>query len=344
MKGARLAESDAGVRGAHRVRPDPAPARDRGEDSYIARWLKSVAIGLLGAVTAVALRYSLPIEPEVLPFFAVVIAVSLVTVAAGLPGGITTTVVGGLLTWLVILGTPGSWVIGRGGALSLAGFFAVASVILFTSQMYRTSERRRQAHALDLARKEAENQRLFAREMAHRMKNTMAIVQSVAGQTFTHDSPDVIKFAARLTALADAQSLLNEHVKAPSANLRDLVEVSVRPFDDGDDRFALDGPDLPLRDQQAITLAMALHELATNAVKYGALCADAGRVTIDWRIRADRLELEWKEHGGPPVTNPAATGFGLRLLNRKALGSTVAFEPDGLRCSISQPLYDSPQP
>ena len=246
------------------------------------RHLIDVGLGLLAAEIAVLARYALNLPPDVLPFLTVVIAVCLVTVFAGFLGGLTTMLAGGLLTSYYLLDPSNSWRVDGPGFYALLGYFAVTSVILATSQLYRLSEQKRQAAALALARAEADHQRLFAREMAHRLKNAMAIVQAMAGQTFPEGTPEVAKFTGRLQALADAHNLLNEHVKQPTASIDEVVETAIAPFRDRGDRFRLSGPPLPLPDQQVVSLTLALHELGTNAVKYGALADPRGWVSIEW--------------------------------------------------------------
>jgi len=275
------------------------------------------------------------IPADVLPFFLLVIAVCLVTVQAGLVGGITTMIAGGLLTWYYMLPAFGSFRMEGATAYALLGYFAITGVILATSQLYRLSEKERQAVALELARQEAAHQRLFAREMSHRLKNAMAIVQAMASQTFSRDTPEVGKFNGRLMALADAHNLLNEHVKQPTASVTEVIETAIQPFKDTSDRFRISGPDTPLPDQQVVSLAIALHELGTNAVKYGALGKDDGWVSIDWSEANGKVVIDWKEHDGPVVKAPAVKGFGSRLLARAAMGTELKFEPDGLRCTIT---------
>ena len=300
--------------------------------SPVMRHLLNFALGLLAAQAAVLLRFWLKIPTDVLPFFLVVIAVCLITVQAGLVGGITTMIAGGLLTWYYLLDPTGSWTLDSADEFSLLGYFSVSGVILATSQLYRLSEQKRQAVALELARQEARHQALFAREMSHRLKNAMAIVQAMASQTFTGDTPEVGKFNGRLMALADAHNLLNEHVKQPTASVAEVVDAAIRPFRDTQERFRVAGSETPLPDQQVVSLAIALHELGTNAVKYGALSKAEGWVSVDWTDADGRLQLEWKEHDGPPVKAPTSKGFGSRLLARAAMGTELHFDPDGLRC------------
>ena len=290
--------------------------------------------GAAAAAAAVATRLLIGLPPEILPFFLVIIAICLVTVTAGVVGGVTAMVVGALLTWRYLLKPVDSWTMESQDLYVLIGFFLVALVILATSQLYRWSEQRRQAVALELALREAQHQRLFAREMSHRLKNAMAIVQSIASQTFGRNIAEVPKFEGRLKALADAHNLLNEHVKQPTASVAEVVETAIQPFLDRSDRFRVAGAPAAMPDQQVVTLSLALHELGTNAVKYGALSHADGWVSISWIETNGSLELEWKEHDGPPVKAPLSKGFGSRLLARSAMGAKLSFEPDGLKCTI----------
>lgn len=306
-------------------------------DARLGRTKRAIANILVGAsagAVAVVARLLIDLPPEILPFFLVVIAICLVTVTAGVVGGLTAMIVGALLTWRYLLKPVHSWSIERQDLYVLVGFFLVALVILATSQLYRWSEQRRQKVALELALREAQHQRLFAREMAHRLKNAMAIVQSIASQTFGRDIAEVPKFEGRLKALADAHNLLNEHVKQPTASVAEVVDTAIEPFLDRSDRFRISGAPTAVPDQQVVTLSLALHELGTNAVKYGALGRADGWVSISWTAANGWLQLEWKEHDGPAVETPLTKGFGSRLLARAAMGATLSFEPDGLKCTI----------
>jgi PAS domain S-box-containing protein len=192
------------------------------------------------------------------------------------------------------------------------------------------------------ARKEAERYReLLIAELNHRVKNTLAVVQSLAHQTFSRASAPteaIPAFEARLTALATAHNLLTRE-NWDAAALRDVVAEVVVLFSSGE-QFQVDGPEVRLPPRQAVSLTLALHELATNAQKYGALRGETGSVTVRWRVIDDRLQLVWTEQGGPEVVSPTRTGFGTRLLKRALaadLGGDVEidFRPEGLVCNIS---------
>ena len=293
-----------------------------------------IMVGAIVAGAAVALRMALPISPDLLPTLTVVIAVSVITFFVGFLAGITTAIVGGILSWYLFFATPSSWEFEYRTAVSLIGYAAVTSVILVTSLLYRQSEQRRRTFELELARGEVERAELFAREMAHRLKNALAIVQALAGQTFRDDNPDLAKFGARLKTLSGAHNLLNEHIREPTASLDEVVNMALEPFSNWEGRISRSGPPVIIRDQQVVSVALALHELGTNAVKYGALSDGDGRIDIRWTGNDGKFELVWKERDGPPVAAPERIGFGSKLLGRSSMRSELTFEPDGIRCII----------
>ena len=135
-----------------------------------------------------------------------------------------------------------------------------------------------------------------------------------------------------------------------SAELRTIVHQAISPFESVDlQRFVLTGPSIKLPPRQVLPLSMAIHELLTNALKYGALSAPFGRVSISWDLAADgnEVRLRWDEHGGPPVVPPTARGFGTRLIERglaQELGGSVAieFDPSGVTCAIAFPRSGQP--
>lgn len=190
--------------------------------------------------------------------------------------------------------------------------------------------------------------RLLIDELNHRVKNTLAIVQGIAQQSFKDDVPPRqarAAFEGRLAALSEAHNLLTrEHWSLVS--MRQIIEDALRPHGEAG-RFTLDGPDLTILPKTAISLALAIHELATNAVKHGALSRPEGRISVAWqRIRGDgpaRLALRWEESGGPTVEPPTRRGFGTRMIERglaAELGGTVTidFRPGGLVCTVDAPL------
>jgi two-component system, chemotaxis family, CheB/CheR fusion protein len=192
-------------------------------------------------------------------------------------------------------------------------------------------------------RRAQERQKLLVGEIKHRIKNTLATVQAIATQTLRNSPSECDAFVARLHALAGAHDLLTDD-NWHQASLTDLIDRALVPFREKHrERFLIDGPDgIFLDAQKSSLLVMALHELATNAVKYGALSNDAGQVRIAWeRLKDDqpkRFRLCWKESGGPPVNPPKQKGFGSLLIERaiqNQLGQAqIDYDPRGLVCSM----------
>jgi two-component sensor histidine kinase len=268
-----------------------------------------------------------------MPTLPVVVTLAIVTAFVGIWCGITTALVGGILSWYLFF-NPYSWSIAHGAFIPLISFAVIATVIVTTAHLYRSSERRRHDAELRRLQIQADNADLFAREMAHRLKNALAIVQSIAFQTIGSDSVEAGKFASRLKALAEANELLSEDVHSPTAEIGDVIHAALKPFSDEGHRFVIGQVEARIRSQQVISLALAIHELATNAVKYGALSVPRGTVRIDFELLTGRLIMTWIERGGPPVDTPGEQGFGMRLLRRSGMNAQVEFLPEGLGCSI----------
>ena len=194
-----------------------------------------------------------------------------------------------------------------------------------------------------------ERERLLNRELSHRLKNTLAMVQAIASQTL-RNAPDMgtarETLGSRLTALSRAHDLLLGPGQA-AAEIEAVARDTLAPHDDGQNRIRLSGPTVHLDSNAALSLALILHELATNAAKYGALSVSEGVVDLVWSVEraegTDIFRLVWQERGGPEVSEPARRGFGSRLVERGLPGTVVGsveqiFERAGLSCRIEAPL------
>ena len=181
---------------------------------------------------------------------------------------------------------------------------------------------------------------LLIEELNHRVKNTLAILQSIATQTFRSASKaEREKFEGRLGALAEAHNLLSKE-KWQGSELHDVVGRVLQPYIlNNPERVRMFGPHVPLSPRLAVILSMILHEMATNAAKYGALSNDTGTVALDWEVITEngkpKLRLIWAEAGGPHVVAPVQRGFGSRLIERSARDqldgeATVDFLPRGV--------------
>jgi PAS domain S-box-containing protein len=193
-------------------------------------------------------------------------------------------------------------------------------------------------------RKESEErQSLLAREVDHRAKNAMAIVQSIIRLTKADNVGSYVKvIEGRIKALSHAHAVLSD-ARWHGADMQKLVDEELAPYRLGDpNRLVASGPSIILEPTSAQTLALTLHELATNAAKYGALSTAAGKLHLRWSMQPNALVLHWEEHGGPPVEAPSATGFGTRIINssiQSQLGGTTNFDwqKDGLHFTLSVP-------
>lgn len=193
-------------------------------------------------------------------------------------------------------------------------------------------------------RKQSEEfQRLLLNELKHRVKNTLATIQALTTQTLSsaRDLPSASEaLEQRIVSMAKAHDLLIAR-SWESAGLEDVVTSALEAFSPG--QVQISGPALEIPARQTLALSMGLHELATNATKYGALSCPEGRVSVRWATDGDMLVLDWIESGGPSVTPPTEKGFGSKLLERlltSELGGQPALDyaPDGLKCRITARL------
>jgi PAS domain S-box-containing protein len=188
-----------------------------------------------------------------------------------------------------------------------------------------------------------EHQQLLINELNHRVKNSLAVVQSIVEQTLRRDGVDQDvreALSGRVAALATAHNVVTRK-KWVSASMREIISDALTPFCTSD-RCKVEGPDLAVSPTTAVTLGLAVHELATNAAKYGALKTGEGRISVRWSVEDGRLKWEWREHDGPVVQSPRQRGFGSRMIERglaRQLGGTVEmdFSADGLRCRLDAP-------
>jgi two-component sensor histidine kinase len=203
--------------------------------------------------------------------------------------------------------------------------------------------------------KEVDHQQLLIDELSHRVKNTLVTVQSLARQTITaafkvHELTsaqieaieDAYKrFEKRLFALSMAHTLLTQK-RWQGVDLREMTLATLSPLIDIT-RFDCSGPKVEISPNFAFSINLLFHELATNAIKYGALSCPEGYVNLEWEIKGDKLCIEWRECDGPPVVVPTRRGFGSKLIEKGAMREVrgkaqLSFDPDGLVCSIELPV------
>jgi PAS domain S-box-containing protein len=182
-------------------------------------------------------------------------------------------------------------------------------------------------------------QALMLAELEHRIKNAFAAVQSVAALTLKNSCPPAVwdVFQKRIFAMADAQTLLTK-AKWQGAPLSEIVRVALNPFSTHSaDRLTVEGAEINIMPNEARSLSLILHELCTNAVKYGAWSNDDGKVAIFWKQHSDAIILEWREFGGPPVIKPETPGFGSVLIDSMAAvvgESATQYHAEGIHCTL----------
>jgi two-component sensor histidine kinase len=286
---------------------------------------QSQQIALANLALALALRAVLtPFLNDSIPLALFCPFILAASIWGGSAAGFTTLVALDILA-------PSLWLGPELRLMAITGFTVGSLSIIVLARLLRIVVRH---HA-----QEEERAVLLAHEMKHRVGNLFGVVQAISAETARHAaslSHYQAQFSARLMALARAQQLAAE---APGElpDLKTFLFQIVGPF--GADRFVLDGPDVALPRYLGTSCALLLHELCTNAAKYGALSGAEGGVLLTWRIQEKRVVLDWREQGGPKVTPPLRSGFGSRLVETAfpaAFGKAdMRFPPDGVECTVN---------
>jgi two-component sensor histidine kinase len=299
-------------------------------------WLqgtKQISIGLALAAAAFAVRMPLdPLLNHQVPYATFYAAVVLGAIWGGWLAGVTALVAGGFAAHVSFVQPSGTLSFTQPNVGAFLIYALVAGMLLLlTHRLVVTSQREQ-----DLNR----NLQLIRRELQHRIKNIIAVAQAIAVQTgrSSTDGADFdTKFTKRLQALAGAQALLDDP-KHPTAGLALLIERTLAPFGVGDRLKVVTPSEVRVSEEVAVGLALILNELATNALKYGALTAVDGTVSIDCQQSGDRVSIVWREQDGPAVSPPSRSGFGTRLIRSalpKGFGTAkMDYRPEGVRCRI----------
>jgi PAS domain S-box-containing protein len=221
---------------------------------------------------------------------------------------------------------------------------AQAAVAIDNARLHRAAQTE-----IEQRKKAESGQRLLLNEIKHRVKNTISMVQAMANQTFQHASKvEKETFIARLHAMAGAHDLLTQQ-NWEAVQFLDIVKRAMSPFGGIGERIAIEGPELSVDSNKALLAAMVLHELGTNAVKYGALSCPGGRVDIQWELldqsTRQKLSLTWRERNGPPVKAPTRKGFGTRMIERALSGeegkAVFDYQASGLVCALKMTVAGS---
>ena len=259
-------------------------------------------------------------------------AVLFAALLGGVGAGMYATVLSGLMAWWAFMTPPFTLLFRTSGQVGseLIYFFACL-LIVWAADHYRSLTQRLQD--------EDKFRKLTVEELAHRLKNKIATIQSIISFQLRDDPQTRDAIVGRLSALSGTDDLILA-TQGHGAWLREILAAELGPYETS--RVAIAGPAILLAPKLAMTTSLLVHELATNAAKYGALSRKTGQVAISWSISDGRLNLEWREAGGPIVSPPTKHGFGMRLLSQALaeFGGTVetTFAPTGLICKLTATL------
>lgn len=213
-------------------------------------------------------------------------------------------------------------------AVNIVLFLLSSGATIAVAQLYRSATRR--------LHDEEKKRALLVRELEHRGKNTFAIVQSIVSQTLQDQKGVAETIVGRIRSVSATNDIITKS-DHQTAGLRTILERELDPY--GRTRITLRGPNIQLNAELARSFALIVHELATNAAKYGALCKPEGELRVEWVLNDGRLSLTWDEKNGPPITKPFEPGFGAKLVTRLLKNHrgevTPEFRPEGLRVQIT---------
>jgi two-component sensor histidine kinase len=288
----------------------------------------ALAIGLVGIATAA--RWGLGFFTGYLQAFTTFYpAVLFAALLGGAGPGILATLLGGFICWWDFL-SPYRFLLPLklADAIDLATFFIAAFMIVWATDHYRRLTKR--------LRDEENFRKLAVDELAHRLGNKVATIQAIINFQL-RDQPEIRQdINSALTALRATDNLIMA-TQGQGAHIADVVSAEMAPYDAS--RVSYVGRDFLLPPTFALVMSLLMHELATNAAKYGALSNSTGALSIEWTLQDGRLNLTWAESGGPPVTAPSSSGFGTRLFQRaleQFEGKIIAsFPPTGFLCRLS---------
>ena len=272
------------------------------------------------------------ITDEVQGFATYYPAVLFAALVGGAGVGIFASVLGAVISWWAFLPPYFEFSsLTSGQAISILSYLFASLLIVWAADHYRRLTKRLE---------DEENfRKLAVEELAHRLKNKLATIQSIISFQLRDEPQTKDAILSRLSALSATDDLIMA-AQGRGARIRDVLSAELRPY--GASRISIEGPDCLLSPKLALTMALLAHELATNAAKYGALSNSLGKLSITWSLSSEELNLEWRESDGPVVTPPTHRGFGVRLLSRALdqFGGTVetTFELTGLVCKLKVTL------
>ena len=286
-------------------------------------------------VVAALARWGLGlVSPNIQAFTTFYPAVLFATLVGGAGAGTFVALLGALISWWAFLPPYAAFLpLSTSDQINLLGYFFASLLIVWAVDHYRGLTGRLED--------EEKLRKLAVDELAHRLKNKLATIQAIISFQLREEPQFKDAILARLNALSATDDLIMA-AQGRGAPIRGILSAELAPY--GVRRISMEGPDCYLSPKLALTMALLVHELATNAAKHGALSNSDGKLSIDWSISDARLNLEWRESGGPPVTAPAHRGFGTRLVLSalEQFGGTVEanFPTTGFTCKLSVILPD----
>jgi two-component sensor histidine kinase len=297
---------------------------------------EAYALATLFVVVAGLLRWGLGLfTDDVQAFTTFYPAVLFATLLGGAGVGTFAAVLTGVISWWKFL-SPHSAALSLSLAeeINLLTFVFASVLIVWAVDHYRKLSTRLE--------EEEKLRKLAVEELAHRLKNKVATIQAIISLRLREDPAARNEILSSLSALMGTDELIIA-TQGQGAHIRDILATELTPY--GVSQISLDGPNCLLSPKLAMTMALLIHELATNAAKYGALSSSGGKLSISWSLSDARLNLEWREMGGPITSQPTHQGFGTRLFSRalEPFGGTVEanFETAGLTCKLSMALSNS---
>ena len=291
---------------------------------------EAYAFAIILVVVASFARWGLGFVAENIQGFATFYpAVLFAALIGGAAVGIFAAILGALICWWAFLPPYFSFQLQTPGEqISLVSYIFSSLLIVWAAEHYRSLTKR--------LRDEEKFRKLAVEELAHRLKNKLATIQSIIRFRLREHPEAKTEIIGALNALSTTDDLIMA-AQEQGARIRDILSAEFGPYDVS--RISMEGPDCVLPPKLALTMALVVHELATNAAKYGALSNSLGKLLIHWSLFDAQLKLEWRESGGPSVSPPTHRGFGTRLLSNSLdqFGGSVemAFETSGLVCKIA---------
>jgi two-component sensor histidine kinase len=316
--------------------------RGSGENDRVEWWWRfssgsaeTYAFAAIFVTIASLIRWGLGlISDDILPLPTYYPAVLFAALVGGMGPGIFAAISGGLIGWWAFMSPHFIFSATAGQQISLATYAFACGLIIWGADHYRK--------LLKQLEDEEKFRKLTVDELAHRLKNKLATIQSIISFQLRDDPHIRDAILSRLTALSATDDLIMA-TQGQGAHLRDILSTELRPYEVS--RVSREGPDVLLPPKLALMIALLVHELATNAAKYGALSSSAGKLSVRWSLADTRLNIEWRENDGPAVTTPTHHGFGTKLFTRAleqfegAVDAT--FATTGLVCKLSLVVQES---